>query len=78
MAGRRAVAVWLVEAEENVGVCFAACHIFGEVTETPFVDWAVGVVGEALVAFAPEHGCTDDCMGRGVDVGSNGFVVAVP
>ena len=78
VAGRRTVAVWFVEAEEDVGVCFAACHVFGEVAETPFVDWAVGVVGQALIALAPEHGCANYCVSRSVDVGSNRFVIAVP
>ena len=45
VAGRRTVAVWFVEAKEDVWVCFAACHVFGKVSEAPFVDWAVWVVG---------------------------------
>lgn len=45
VAGRRAIAVGLVEAKEYVRVCFAACHVFGKVSEAPFVDGAVGVVG---------------------------------
>jgi len=45
VAGRGTIAVWLVEAKEDIRVCFAACHIFGEVAEAPFVDGSVGVVG---------------------------------
>jgi len=63
VTGRRAVAVWLVEAKEDVRVSLAACHVLGEVSETPLVDRTIRVVCEALVALAPEHGCTDHSMG---------------
>lgn len=45
VTGRRTIAVWLVEAKEYIRVCFAACHVFGKVSEAPFVDRAVRVVG---------------------------------
>lgn len=63
MAGGRAVAVRLVESKEDIGVCLAAGHVLGEVSKTPFVDWTIRIVCQALIALAPEHGCTDHSVG---------------
>lgn len=78
VAGGRTVAVRLVEAEEDIGMCLSACHVLGEVSKTPLVNWAIRVVCQTLVALAPEHGCTDHSVGRSIKVRSDGFVVAVP
>lgn len=63
VAGGRAVAVWLVESEEDIGVCLAARHVLGEVSETPFINWTIRVVCQTLVALAPEHRCANHSVG---------------
>lgn len=63
VAGRRAVAVWLVESKEDIGVCLATCNVLGEVSETPFINWTIRVVCQTLVALAPEHRCANHSVG---------------